>query len=125
MTEFNTIQYCIDNSIPCFTFELNSSKKTNINWRQITSDNFKKYINSDNGFAVVTGYTHFVIDFDEKKHNPPQEIKNTLNRILFYTLFYLHIFHKLCHLLCFADYLRLKQTPVPLGPLVKEKVPYQ
>lgn len=78
MTEFNTIQYCIDNSIPCFTFKMDVSKKTNINWRQITPDNFKQYINSDNGFAVITGHAHFVIDFDEKKHNPPQEIKNTL-----------------------------------------------
>ena len=79
MTTFNTIQYCINNSIPCFTFKMDSSKKVWKEWKKITSDNFKQHINQDdNGFSIITGYTHLVIDFDEKKYNPPQEIKNKL-----------------------------------------------
>ena len=35
MTTFNTIQYCINNSIPCFTFKMDSSKKV---WKKITSE---------------------------------------------------------------------------------------
>ena len=77
--QFNTIQYCKDNSIPCFTFKMDASKKMYITWSQITRDNFKQYINPvDNGLAIITGYTHFVLDFDELKYNPPQEIKNML-----------------------------------------------
>ncbi len=45
----------------------------------ITIENFKEFINPrHNGFAIITGVTHFMIDFDEKKHNPPQEIKEEL-----------------------------------------------
>jgi hypothetical protein len=79
MTAFNTIQYCIDNSIPCFTFFMDDTKKVSVKWSTINKDNFTKYIQtSQNGFAIITGYTHFVIDFDEDKYNPPQEIKNIL-----------------------------------------------
>lgn len=77
--QFNTVEYCINNSIPCFTFALDATKKTNIKWGSITIKNFKDYIsNAHNGFAILTGYTHFVLDFDEVKYNPPQEIKNIL-----------------------------------------------
>lgn len=83
MTEFNTIQYCIDNSIPCFTFELNASKEINKQWKHITPDNFKQYIIQDitpgNGVALVTGYTYCMIDVDFK-HNVPYEIIETLKK---------------------------------------------
>ncbi len=79
MTSFNTVQYCIDNNVPCFTFLMDSTKKINIKWGSVTQDNFINYINTThNGIAILTGYKYFVIDFDEIKHNPPQEIKQTL-----------------------------------------------
>jgi hypothetical protein len=76
--EFNTIHYCIDNKIPCFTFPLDKTKKVNISWSQITQENMSKYINYDhNGFAVITGNVFIVIDYDEK-HNPPKDILKAL-----------------------------------------------
>lgn len=79
MKQFDTIQYCIDNNVPCCSFPMDSTKKLSVKWGYITQHNFKEYINTDyNGFAILTGYTHFVIDFDEKKHNPPQEIRQLL-----------------------------------------------
>lgn len=77
--DFNTIQYCIDNLIPCFSFALNASKTNNVKWIGITKDNFINYLDKNlNGFAIITGNTHVVIDFDEKKHNPPQAVKDAL-----------------------------------------------
>ena len=80
MTEqFNTIQYCIDNLIPCFSFPIDATKKPYVTWTDVTPTTFKKYIiPSRKGVGIVTGYTHFVIDFDEKKHHPPEEIKEFL-----------------------------------------------
>jgi hypothetical protein len=76
---FNTVQYCMDNNIPCFTFPFHSSKKISVAWSDITPANFKDHIHPEhNGFAIITGYTHLVIDFDEKKHNPPAHIKDAL-----------------------------------------------
>ena len=75
---FNTIQYCIDNSVQCFTFKMDHTKKCNIIWSKINDKNFEKYLSQyDNGFAIITGYKYFVIDFDSK-HNPPQEIYELL-----------------------------------------------
>ena len=77
--QFNMIQYCIDNSIPCFSFAMDATKRTSVKWGDITPTTFTKYINPiHNVTAIVTGYTHFVIDFDEKKHHPPEEIKQML-----------------------------------------------
>ena len=76
MTAFNTIQYCIDNSIPCFTFAMDDTKKLGKNnqWKHITKDNFKDHINpKHNGVALVTGHTHFMLDIDFK-HNIPESI---------------------------------------------------
>jgi hypothetical protein len=75
MTEFNTVHYCLDNNIPCFSFYMDATKKPNgIVWTDVTPTNFRNYIHAHhNGFAIITGHTHFVIDFD-LKHNPPQEI---------------------------------------------------
>ena len=76
---FDTVQYCIDNSVPCFTFKMDASKKVSVKWGNINKENFRDSINSThNGVAIVTGETHFVIDFDELKYNPPEEIKNVL-----------------------------------------------
>ena len=75
---FNAIQYCIDNNIQCFTFKMNKTKKVNVVWKNITSDNMIDYINfEDNGFAVITGAEYIVIDYDEK-HNPPKSILTIL-----------------------------------------------
>ena len=78
-SEFNTVQYCIDNNIPCFTFPMDATKRVSIRWSEITQANFRNYIHDGhNGLATLTGHTHVVIDFDEKKYNPPQEIKRQL-----------------------------------------------
>ena len=91
MTAFNTIQYCIDNSIPCFTFAMDDTKKLGKNnqWKHITKDNFKDHINpKHNGVALVTGHTHFMLDIDFK-HNIPESIthllKAHLKRLLVFT----------------------------------------
>lgn len=76
---FNTVQYCLDNKIPCFTFPMDASKRTNVHWGDVTPENFTAYVNeAHNGVAIVTGYHYFVIDYDEKKHHPPEEIKQLL-----------------------------------------------
>lgn len=50
---FNTIQYCIDNSIQCFTFKMDSTKTCKIKWSEINDKNFTLYLNQyDNGFAI-------------------------------------------------------------------------
>ena len=77
--DFNTVQYCINNNIPCFTFVMDATKRLNVKWGDITQDTFKNHIHAHhNGFAILTGHTHFAIDFDEKKYNPPQVIKQQL-----------------------------------------------
>ena len=78
MTEFNTIQYCIDNIIPCFTFPMTMEKKVNVKWKDITKDTFMTKISkTHNGFAIITGGAYIVIDFDTK-HNPPIAIYDAL-----------------------------------------------
>jgi P4 family phage/plasmid primase-like protien len=75
---FNTIQYCIDNIIQCFTFKMDESKACRVKWNEINESNFTKHLSQyDNGFTIITGYKYFVIDFDYK-HNPPEVIYNTL-----------------------------------------------
>jgi hypothetical protein len=55
------------------------TKKIKTKWGNISRDNFREFINnSHNGVAILTGHTHFVIDFDELKYNPPHEIKESL-----------------------------------------------
>lgn len=44
MTAFDTIQYCKDNSIPCFTLQMTADKRPG-RWGHITSDNFINYLN--------------------------------------------------------------------------------
>lgn len=79
MTQFNTVEYCMNNSIPCFTFAMDATKKIAVKWSVINKDNFREHINkSQNGLAIITGHMHFVIDFDEDKYKPPESIKNIL-----------------------------------------------
>lgn len=75
MTEqFNTIQYCIDNLIPCFTFAMDYDKKNFVKNPLITPENQAEYLNPrDNGFAIITGRTHIMIDID-LKNGFPEEI---------------------------------------------------
>jgi len=79
MTEqFNTVQYCIDNTIPCFSFAMDATKKNNITWQKITAETQPKYIHSHhNGFAIITGHTHIMLDVD-LKHNVPKHITTSL-----------------------------------------------
>lgn len=78
MTTFDTIYYCRTHNIPCFTFPMDHTKRVSIKWSTITTSNFSQYIHPHhNGFAIITGYTHIVIDFDEK-HHPPPSIKQIL-----------------------------------------------
>lgn len=77
MTQFNTVEYCINNSIPCFSTQLTADKRPG-HWKHITQDNFKEYINpKHNGFALLTGHTHIMIDIDFK-HNVPDAITQLL-----------------------------------------------
>jgi len=58
---------------------MDHSKRVSVSWSTITPHNFTNYIHSHhNGFAIITGYTHIVIDFDEFKHHPPDSIKQLL-----------------------------------------------
>lgn len=79
MTEFNTVLYCVNNKIPCFTFYMDATKKAHdVPWKTITPDNFTNYVHEHhNGFAILTGFTHIMVDLD-LKHDPPQEICNFL-----------------------------------------------
>jgi P4 family phage/plasmid primase-like protien len=71
---FNTIQYCVDNNVPCFTFKMDATKKCTIKWRQLAAPSIR---HGENGFAVITGDRYTVIDFDSK-HDPPQDIYEQL-----------------------------------------------
>lgn len=72
---FNTIQFCINNTVPCFTFSMDYSKKPgDTKWKDITSANFINYLNQKhNEFTIITGDKYIVLDIDNK-HNPPQTI---------------------------------------------------
>jgi hypothetical protein len=77
-TDFNTIRYCIDNKVPCFTFKMDHKKIAAIKWKDITADNFKDYIHAeDNGFAIITGSSFMMLDWDAK-NSPPEDIRDFL-----------------------------------------------
>jgi len=58
---------------------MDATKRVNVKWGDITPATCDRYIHAHhNGLAIITGHTHFVIDFDEKKYNPPQAIKQQL-----------------------------------------------
>lgn len=79
MTPFDTVQYCIDNTLPCFTFNLDYRKIIGkVGWNTITPQTAKDHITrTHNGFALITGHTHVMIDIDFK-HDVPSEITQTL-----------------------------------------------
>lgn len=78
MAAFNTIQYCIDNDVPCFTFPMDHTKRCTVRWGDIGVDNYSQHLRHDhNGFAIITGDKYIVIDFDQK-HDPPQHIYDAL-----------------------------------------------
>lgn len=77
-TPFSTIQYCINNKVPCCTFPLNHNKEIHVAWSKINENNFTTYLNPrDNGFAVLTGYKYVMIDYDLKE-DPPHHIYEIL-----------------------------------------------
>jgi len=77
MTQFDTVEYCINNSIPCFSTQLTADKRPGY-WKHINKENFKEYINpKHNGFALITGHTHIMLDID-LKHNVPDGITQLL-----------------------------------------------
>jgi hypothetical protein len=76
--KINTIQYCIDNYVPCFTFAMDQSKCCSVRWSEIDAENFTQHLRHDhNGFAIITGGRYIVIDYDEK-HSPPKHIYDAL-----------------------------------------------
>lgn len=76
--EFNTIDFCRENRILSFTFQMNHTKKCSVKWSDINHENFTQFIHDiHNGFAIITGQMYIVIDFDEK-HKPPMEIRHIL-----------------------------------------------
>jgi P4 family phage/plasmid primase-like protien len=75
---FDTKAYCIQHQIPCFTFYMDASKRCDTPWKHIGPTNFKQELREyENGFAVITGFTHMVVDLD-LKHAPPAEIQEAL-----------------------------------------------
>jgi len=73
-------EYCVQHGIPCFTLYLGEDKKCNAKWKHITPQNFRKELREhENGFAIVTGFTHMVVDLD-LKHSPPPALKEELDR---------------------------------------------
>jgi hypothetical protein len=62
---FDTKAYCIQHQIPCFTFYMDASKRCDTPWKHIGPTNFKQELREyENGFAVITGFTHMVVDLD-------------------------------------------------------------
>jgi P4 family phage/plasmid primase-like protien len=81
MSAFNTIQYCIDNTISCFSCDItwaNDGKKILFpeDWAKIKKPRIKE---NKNGFAILTGISFWVLDFDNIFESLPQEIQNLLN----------------------------------------------
>ena len=74
---FDTVQYCIDNSVPCFTVKIRNKKSPGY-WKHISTENFREYIDkNDNGIILLTGHTHIMLDIDFKG-NVPDEITQML-----------------------------------------------
>jgi len=70
----------VQHGVPCFTMYLGEDKKCTAKWKHITPHNFRRELREhENGFAVVTGFTHMVVDLD-MKHSPPPALKEELDR---------------------------------------------
>lgn len=78
VTEFNTLDFCMSNEVPCFTFPMDASKKVSVKWSSIHKANFFDFVDfAENGFAILTGDKYLMLDID-MKHTPPPAIYETL-----------------------------------------------
>ena len=104
MSTFNTIQYCIDNSIPCFSHTIKwdtiqQSKKVSFpkGWSKLTSPSIQL---EKNGLALLTGITFWVLDFDNCYDDIPQNVQillwNTCQAIVKTRRGY-HFYFKVCN----------------------------
>lgn len=68
---FNTIEYCRQNAVPCFTFPMTHDKRCKEPWKTITAADADRVLHPTlhNGFAIITGHTHWLLDLD-MKHAP-------------------------------------------------------
>jgi len=77
-TEFRTESYCKESNIPCFTQMLVGSKRPTVKgWNEIREYEDRRVKEGENGFAIVTGWTHVMVDIDVK-HDVPSVITETL-----------------------------------------------
>jgi P4 family phage/plasmid primase-like protien len=77
-TGFNTKTYCKEHDVPCFTQMLVGSKRaTVIGWNKIEKYDETMVNPAENGFAIVTGPTHVMVDID-LKHAVPNVITEML-----------------------------------------------
>jgi P4 family phage/plasmid primase-like protien len=81
-TTFHTIQYCIHNSIPCFSFDIKWDTTTNTKtlhfpkeWQKLKKPQIKEH---KNGLALLTGVTFWVLDLDNCFEELPQDIQTLL-----------------------------------------------
>jgi P4 family phage/plasmid primase-like protien len=103
MNAFDTIQYCTDNTIPCFSLTIKWDAKKNkkaalypSNWTEITKPKLRK---NSNGLALLTGITFWVLDFDNCIDDLPQEVKEVLLQTcgcIVKTKRGYHFYYKLC-----------------------------
>ena len=82
MIEMDTKAYAIENGLPCFTLSIKWDSETNkkkvifpANWQKIREPVIKK---THNGFALLTGFTFWVLDFDNCFDNLPQNTQYML-----------------------------------------------
>ena len=77
-TGFSTASYCKEGNIPCFTQMLVGSKRPMVKgWNEIREYEECRVKVGENGFAIVTGPTHVMVDVD-LKHDVPSVITETL-----------------------------------------------
>jgi P4 family phage/plasmid primase-like protien len=79
---FNTIEYCLQNTIPCFSAPITWDKTTQKKklgvpkgWNQISEPTIHK---AHNGLFLITGHTFWVLDFDDCFEHIPLETQNLL-----------------------------------------------
>jgi P4 family phage/plasmid primase-like protien len=98
---FNTIQYCIDNTIPCFSVKItyaNNDKQIVFpkEWTSIENAKINKKLN---GFAIRTGTHFWVLDFDncfEKLTQQTQDLLMNSCKTIVKTNRGYHFYFKLC-----------------------------
>jgi P4 family phage/plasmid primase-like protien len=80
ISNFNTVQYCMENNIPCFSVKItyeNNEKKIIFpkEWTSIEKPRINK---NHNGLAIRTGSIFWAIDFDNCFEQLPQHIQELL-----------------------------------------------